>query len=41
MKEFTLAEESPPFDFFKEIGFSFEDIAIECIINKFTKLTYP
>jgi len=29
MKEFTLAEDSLPFDFFEEIGFSFQEIAIE------------
>ena len=39
MKEFTLAEDSLPFDFFEEIGFSFHEIAIECIKNKFTTLS--
>jgi hypothetical protein len=41
MKEFTLAEDSLPFDFFEEIGFSFQEIAIECIQNKFTTLSHP
>jgi hypothetical protein len=39
MEEFTLAEDSLPFDFFEEIGFSYQEIAIECIKNKFNTLT--
>jgi len=39
MKEFTIAEDSLPFDFFEEIGFSFQELAIECIKNKFTTLS--
>jgi hypothetical protein len=40
MKEFTLAEDSLPFDFFEEIGFSFQELAIECVKNKYTTLTH-
>jgi hypothetical protein len=31
MKEFTLAEDSLPFNFFEEIELSFQEIAVECI----------
>lgn len=40
MKVFTLAEDSLPFDFFDEIGFSYQEIAIECIKNKFNTLSH-
>ena len=40
MKEFTLAEDSLPFNFFEEIGFSFQEIVIECIKNKFTTFSH-
>ncbi len=40
MKEFALAEDSLPFDFFEEIGFSFQELAIECIKTKFTTLSH-
>ena len=40
MKKFTLAENSLPFDYFDEIGFSFKELAIEAIKIKFTTLSY-
>ena len=40
MIEFSLAEDSMPFNFFKEIGFSFEELAIDCIKTKFDTLSH-
>jgi hypothetical protein len=40
MIEFTLSEESLPFDFFDEIGFSIKDLAIEGIKRKYSALPY-
>lgn len=40
MKEFTLSEDSLPLSFFDEIGFSFQEIAVECIKRKFTTLSH-
>lgn len=40
MNEFTVAQDSLPFDFFEEIGFSFEELAIQCINAKFITLSH-
>ena len=39
MHEFTIAEDSLPFDFFEEIEFDFQDVALECIKNRFPDLS--
>lgn len=40
MKEFTIPEDSLPFVFFEELGFSYQEIAMECIKNKFATLSH-
>jgi hypothetical protein len=40
MKEFTIAEDSMPFDYFDEIEFSFQELAIKCIKTKFPTLSH-
>jgi hypothetical protein len=40
MIEFTLSEDSLPFSYCEELDFSFEDLAIKCINNKFPHLSY-
>jgi hypothetical protein len=40
MKEFTLDEDSMPFNYFDEVGFSFEDLAIKCIKKKHKYLSH-
>ena len=39
MIKFTLAEDSLPFDYFDELDFSFQELAIKCIKRKFTTLS--
>lgn len=41
MKRFTLDESSMPFNFFEAVGFSFDEIAIQAIQQKFTFLSRP
>jgi hypothetical protein len=38
--KFTLAEDSLPFNYFEELDFSFENMAINCINKKFPQLSY-
>ena len=40
MLKFTLAEDSLPFNFFEELDFFFEDLAILCINRKFPQMSY-
>ncbi len=40
MLKFTLAEDSLPFNYFEELDFSFETLAIKCINKKFPQLSY-
>ena len=40
MLKFTLAEDSLPFNYFEELDFSFENMAIICINKKFPQLSY-
>lgn len=39
MKKFTLSQEDLPFNFFDEVVFSYEDVAMDLIQQKFTELT--
>lgn len=39
MKKFTLAQDILPFNFFNEVGFSYEDAVINSIKRKFPLLT--
>jgi hypothetical protein len=39
MFRFTLDEASMPFNYFEEVGFSFDEIAVQAIQNKFTTLS--
>ncbi len=38
MMKFTLAQDRLPFNFFDEVGFSYQDVAIDSIKRKFTWL---
>lgn len=40
MLKFALAEDSLPFNYFEELDFSFENVAIKCINKKFPQLSY-
>jgi hypothetical protein len=39
MTKFTLAEDSLPFNYFEELDFSFENLAVMCINKKFPQLS--
>lgn len=39
MLEFTLAQDSLPFNYFDELSVSYEETAIDCIQNRFKQLS--